>query len=86
MEHLLAMILTAYDPLVNPVAGLLKCRASQACESMVQLLQTAGTLSVTAEDYTKNRENMHGRNTAGPTYRMVNPDGRVVFVGAATYA
>ena len=86
MGHLLAMILTAYDPRVNPAAGLLKCQASQTCESLVKLLRTADALSAPAEDYTKIRENAHSQTTTGPTYRVLSASGQVLSIRAAVYA
>jgi hypothetical protein len=86
MEHLLAMILTAFDPRVNPAASLLKCHASQTCGSLVQLLRTADASAATAGDYTKNSENMHRRYDARPLHKALTASGRVMYVRAEKYA
>jgi hypothetical protein len=86
MVHLLSMVLTAYDPRRNPAARLLRCCASQACESLVQLLQPADASAATAEDYTKKPENMHGQREFGRTYKVLSPSGKIVALRAARYA
>ena len=86
MGHLLAMILTAFDPRVNPAANLLTCHASHACESLVQLFRTADASAATAEDYTKKPKNMHGQHRLEPTYRAFAASGRLVCVRADRYA
>jgi len=86
MGHLLAMILTAFDPRKNPAAGLLWCHASQMRESLVQLLQPADALSAHAEDYTKKLENMHERYESEQIYRARGPSGRILSLKADRYA
>ena len=78
------MILTAYDPRVNPAARLLVEQASHACKLLVQLLRTADAEEATAEDYTKNCETMHGERETR-TYRALGAPGQLVFVRADRY-
>lgn len=82
MEHLLAMILTAFDPRKNPVAGLLLCHASQAYDFVVQLHRTADALEATAEDYTTKPYGMDRGSDVKNETVAVTASGRLVSVHA----
>lgn len=85
MEHLLAMILTAFDPRVNPVAGLLRRHASHAYEFLVKLTQPADVLLANAENYTKNHKKMHEDHVTGRVERAISRSGRIVCLEEARY-
>lgn len=84
MEKLLAMILTAYDPRRNPVAGLLLEQASQSWRSLVQLFESEGTRSGPTENYyTTNHMEPIADLELEDTVEAVAPSGRVVRVRPA---
>ena len=85
MEHLLAMILTAFDPRKNPVAGLLACHASQTCKLMVQLHQPKDAIPASEEYYTIKQEDVDRETGLGPGIRAITPTGRPICVRAHVY-
>ena len=83
MEKLLAMILTAYDPRRNPVAGLLWYHASQSCRFVVQLCKSMGAKSEPAEKYYTTNCMKRTDNQACKTARALTTSGRLVDVRVA---
>ena len=81
MEHLFAMILTAYDPRKNPVAGLLVRSASQTCGFVVQLASHAvNALSADTGDYTTEQEDVYRPKPRKRTIEALTDSGQLVTV------
>ena len=80
MEHLLAMILTAFDPRVNPAAKLLWCQASQTCDSVVKLFRSRAE-PADAGYYTINPGEVE-REYGGRERKVMLPSGQIVSVRA----
>lgn len=80
MDRFLSMMLIACDRRRNPVVGLASRQASQLRSSVVQLVQSAGALSVPTGDYTKKPIAMQGQTEKSAACTAITADGRFVSV------